>query len=68
MYVVLSRAENNVLQTEVIITEFNWILFYVLTIQYCNFSRTVNDMFLHQNEKLFVLIFSLKMDNDSRNM
>jgi hypothetical protein len=70
IYVVLSKTENNVAQTEVIITLFNCIFFIsVLSIRYCTSLCTVNcDMFLHHNENFFVLIISLEMDNDSRNM
>ena len=70
MYVALGKAEKHVAQTEAITTEFNCILcIKILTIRYCNLLRKVNyDMFLHQNENFFVLIISLKMNNDSRNM
>ena len=70
MYVVLSKVEKQVAQTEVIITQFNCLFFInVLTIRYCNLLRTVNyDMFLHQNDSFFVLIIPLKTDNDNRNM
>jgi hypothetical protein len=40
----------------------------ILTIQYSNLVLTVDNKTLHKNHRLYLLIISMKMSNDSRNM